>query len=115
MAQGRGIHWDVVGWLLLGAVLMALPTVGIFMASSTLWNIIWWVVFVGWSCVFIASSAPSAVGIFVALVLIVIYFETLPEGRFWAYALAGTQIVLVSGAYVMHCEALGHRSPERST
>jgi len=115
MAYSRGLRWDVIGWLAIGAVSMALPTTGILLAHSTLWNVIWWVVFVVWSGVFMANSSGSALGIFLSLLLLVIYFEVLPEGRLWAYGLAGVQILLLSGAYNIHCKALGHRPAQEDT
>ena len=115
MAHSKGIHWDSFGWLALGAALMALPTIGILLAHSALWNVIWWIVFVIWSCWFIKNGPVSTVGVFLSLVLTVVYFEVLPGGRLWAYGLAAVQLIFLTGAYHMQCKAMGYRVSEAAT
>ena len=58
----------------------------------------WWVVWIAWFWLILTYSQASVIGLFLALVFTVVFFEVLPEGRIWGYILAGAQgLVLWDG------------------
>lgn len=104
----KSIHWDVVGWICIGILMMGLPTIGILLAKSTLWNVMWWIVFICWVVFLIIKGPPISIHIFISVLLFTLYFEILPEGRIWAYGIAFIQTIVLGSAYLVHLETLGY-------
>jgi hypothetical protein len=88
---------------------MGLPAIGVIFATSLLWNIFWWVLWIAYMLIFVWREpfTSSAAGIFLFNVISVAYLEIAPPGRFWAYLVAFIVIPILVITYREKCSNLG--------
>lgn len=104
----RTFHWEAVFWIVIGILVMGLPSLGIFSAKSVLWNVVWWILWIGYMLVFVMRErfTSSAAGIFLLDVISVAYLEVAPTGRSWAYIVALLVIPILVITYREKCKNL---------
>ncbi len=108
MHPQQGILWLLIRtavmflvYPLLPTLVLGVPAIGVLIAQSALWNVIWWIVWIVWCLILIRDVPLTTLGIFAALVLFVIYIEVSPQGYLWSYGLAGAMFLLVTGTYII--------------
>jgi len=104
----KKVHWDVIGWICVGVVLMSLPVIPLLIVKSTMGNILCWVIFICCSMFLLIKGPPVAINIFLCVLLLAIYSEALPHGRIWSYGLAFAQTSLLWSGYYVHSATLGY-------
>ena len=109
MRRERGLITLILGTVgifvfypLIPPVVMGLPSIGLLLAQSLPWNLVWWTIWIIWFLFWVRDTPPAPLAIFAALVCVVIYFEASLTGRLWSFGLAGILLVLVGGSYLIN-------------
>lgn len=99
--DSRTGNLKVAADLLFGLVVMSLPGVGVVMADSLGWNIVWWSVFVALAVVLIYYGSSSNVGLMIVIASTLILLEA-NAGRPWGYVWGAIQAMCWPTIWMSH-------------